>query len=427
MKKVLLLAALIPQIILSCNGASVTSENRAIEEFDQFVSGVAGFISDEIKPLVSFIEQNNTSPVDYIMELFEKYDVVVLGERDHRDMTQYDLIQQIISDTRFIEQVGHILIEVGAYNMADELNAVLKGTYSDDDMFDKELVQVIFNMDFMPLWEKTNYTKLMKDVYLVNKNLPAEKKISVIPTEFPFSWRQAKTMTGDEFNTTVLDMWKYKDLIMANNAINELYKIFDGNSSRKKVLIIYNTPHSCRYFENNDIRYPYFAYQIIADRFPGRVANVMLNWAVVSNEEGYTSLSNDGKIDAAFAANGYKSIGFDLANTPFGDLLFDIENSLLISEIKMKDIYHGFIFYKPVLEWVIGIGVPNLDKIDDVKNELVRRAQVFDNMKGIRKIIHRTFFKNNEFRYYSTVRTFPMSVEFSEKKYNEQISRYYKP
>ncbi|MDR2906366.1 MAG: hypothetical protein LBU91_00030, partial [Bacteroidales bacterium] len=76
----------------------------------------AQFISDEIKPLVKYIEQCNTSPVDYVMNLFETYDVVVIGERHHGDMTQYDLIQQIISDPRFIAKVGHVLTEMGVYN-----------------------------------------------------------------------------------------------------------------------------------------------------------------------------------------------------------------------------------------------------------------------------------------------------------------------
>ena len=143
------------------------------------------FISEEIKPLVNYIEQNNISPVDYVMDLFEKYDVVVIGERSHMDMTQYDLINQIVSDPRFIAKVGHVFHEVGGYNMTDELNAILKGTYPDETEFDMELVKVIFNMNFMPLWDKTNYTKFLKDVYLVNKNLPLKEKISVTPTEFP--------------------------------------------------------------------------------------------------------------------------------------------------------------------------------------------------------------------------------------------------
>ena len=403
-KKALLLLVALPQILIA----------------------QTDFLSEEIRPLVNFVEQCNTSPVDYIMGLFDKYDVVVLGERDHRDMTQYDLIQQIISDPRFIEKVGHIFTEVGGYNWNDELNAVLKGTYPDDAVFDKKLAQIIFDID--NFWEKTNYTKLMKDVYLVNKNLPSEKKISITPTEFSFSWRQVGKMTEQErekLMTSVRnEIWKkHKDMIMGNNAITEIYKIFNGNNSRKKVLVIYNTPHSCRYFENQDNRYPYFAYQIIADRFPGRVANVMVNWAVMSNDSGYSSLSNNGKLDAAFAACGYKSIGFDLEKSPLGELVFDIEKSLLVSEIKMKDVYHGFIFYKPVHEWVIGIGIPNLEK-KVYRDEFLRRTQIYGNIKGIKKIIFRTVLRNEEFKYYTTVRTLPMNVEFSDAQYNEQIRRY---
>jgi hypothetical protein len=395
MKKVILLVVLIPQMLFAQKS----------------------FISEKIKPLVNFIEQNHTSPVDYVMNLFEKYDIVVIGERSHLDMTQYDLINQILSDSRFIAKVGHVFTEVGCYNMTDELNTVLKGTYPNDTIFDKELVQVIFNMDFMPVWEKTNYTKLMKDVYLVNKNLPAEKKISVTPTEMPFSWEQAKTITAEEFATTVHKMWKHKDLIMSNNAINELYKIFNGNDSRKKALIIYNMPHSCRYFANRQ-NTPFFACQIIADRFPGKVANVALNWTAISNDGETILLSNGGKLDAAFAACHNKSIGFDLANSPFGDCIFDFGEPMATSDVKMKDVYHGFIFYKPVLDWDNSVGVPNLDKID-CKDELARRSQIFGNRSNVDK--------EDEFMYYSKVRNFPMSLFFDEKQFNEQISKYYKP
>ena len=373
------------------------------------------FISEEIKPLVNFIEQTNTSPVDYVMGLFEKYDVVVFGEGSHMDMTQYDLINQIVSDPRFIAKVGHVFMETGGYNMTDELNAVLKGTYPDDTVFDIELVKVIFNMNFMPLWDKTNYTKFLKNVYLVNKNLPAKEKISVTPTEFPFSWEQAKTMTAEEYRTTVHNgMWRQKDLIMGNNAINELYKIFNGNNSRKKALIIWNMPHSCRHFANQNNQ-PFFAYQIVADRFPGRVANVTLNNVKVSERERTISLSNGGKLDAAFAACGNKSIGFDLGNSPFGDCIYDFGHIMATDEVKMKDVYHGFIFYKPLLEWELGVGVPDLDKID-IKDELARRTQVYSN---------RDVDKDAVLMSYS-IRNIPISFFFDEKRFNEQTSKYYK-
>ena len=383
----------------------------------QIILAQTSFISEEIKPLVDFIKKTNVSPVDYVMDLFERYDVVVIGERSHMDMTQYDLINQIVSDPRFIAKVGHVFHEVGGYNMADELNAVLKGTYSNETEFDIELVKVIFNMNFMPLWDKTNYTKFLKDVYLVNKNLPAKEKISVTPTEFPFSWEQAKTMTAEEYKTTVQNgMWRQKDLIMGNNAINELYKIFNGNNSRKKALIIWNMPHSCRYFANQNNQ-PFFAYQIIADRFPGRVANVTLNNAKVSERERTVFLSNDGKLDAAFAACGNKYIGFDLANSPFGDCIYDFGHVVATDAVKMKDVSHGFIFYKSILEWENAIGVPDLDKID-IKDELARRTQVYFNRDNVDKdAVLKTY----------SVRNIPMSFLFNENQFSEQASKYYKP
>ena len=45
-----------------------------------------------ITKYVNFLETQNTSAKDYVLELFKKFDVVVLCERNHGEMTQYDLI-----------------------------------------------------------------------------------------------------------------------------------------------------------------------------------------------------------------------------------------------------------------------------------------------------------------------------------------------
>lgn len=107
---------------------------------------------------------------------------------------------------------------------------------------------------------------------------------------------------------------------MGNNALTELYKLFDGPDPRKKALIIFNSPHS--FLTGPNSRPAPYAGQIIAERFPGRVANVAINWAKRRN--GYRGLTQNGKWDAAFAACGNKSIGFDLAGTPFGEDRFDL-------------------------------------------------------------------------------------------------------
>ena len=376
-------------------------------------------ISPEIKPYVEFIKKCNTSPVDYIMELFEKYDVVVLGERDHRDTTQYILIQQIISDPRFIDKVGNVLTEIGVYNMRDELNRVLHEDYQSNSDFDKELAEVLFNIQWIPLYENTNYTQFFTDVYLINKKLSFQKKISIYPTDVQYSWEENKTITNKEFKP-FLNVLKHRDLIMGNNAVDALHKIFA--SPRKKALIIYNAFHSSKFYKNNHDD-NFFAYQVIADRFPGRVVNVALNWAIAKYNRPYTGLTNGGKWDAAFAACDNKSVGFDLSGTIFGDDIFDLMNEFT-DEHAYKDVYHGFIFYKPASEWTFSLGNPifrNLDK-SYIKDEWARRIQVFQGIPNISEE-----YKEGLYNQTTTLRYLKAFEGEKLQLINKQIELYYKP
>ena len=47
------------------------------------------------------------------MELFDKYDHVILCERHHQEMTQDDMIFDLITDKRFVDKVGVVFTEIG--------------------------------------------------------------------------------------------------------------------------------------------------------------------------------------------------------------------------------------------------------------------------------------------------------------------------
>ena len=78
-----------------------------------------------IEKYVSFLEGQRQGPVDYVLSLFEKYDVVVLCERAHPETTQYDLILDIIRDRRFAEKVGNVFTEVGTASLVPRVDAFL--------------------------------------------------------------------------------------------------------------------------------------------------------------------------------------------------------------------------------------------------------------------------------------------------------------
>ena len=371
-------------------------------------------VSPKIKRYVDFIDHCQTSAADYVMQLFERYDIVILGERDHRDTTQYDLIGQIVSDPRFINQVGHVMTEIGVYNMTDEIDRIVNASYASDQEFEAALWSAYKNLDYTPLWENTNFYQYLHSIYRINRDLPANRKIHLSLLDTPFSWRQSEGMTHEQFQT-FLQMWKQKDLIMANNAFTELYKLFEGADTRKKALIILNAPHS--YGLDSDRRKSRYAGQYIMERFPGRVANILINRV----KKGPDQLTQNGKWDAAFAACGNKSIGFDLAGTPFGEDRFDLNPRCLNGKHKYKEIYHGFIFYKPVEAWIFGLGIPGPSD-SGFREELAwRDSSVWEGRSANRP---EDVAEIND--YYTKIRCLQIDT-VSLKKINRQIGKYYKP
>ena len=107
---------------------TVTGAGTSLIEFlvrDRVPCRMAAFQNNNsTKPYVDFLKKQQTNPVDYVIGLFDKYDVVVLCKTAHPEMTQWDFIYDIIRDPRFIHSMrrkGFFLItqhgDVHAYDM----------------------------------------------------------------------------------------------------------------------------------------------------------------------------------------------------------------------------------------------------------------------------------------------------------------------
>ena len=94
-------------------------------------------------------------------------------------------------------------------------------------------------------------------------------------------------------------------------------------------------------------------------KYPGKVANIMMNWVAFERKrEDYVVAK--GKWDAAFRYSGNPSVGFDFRDSPFGKDYFDHSQYLPEDGINYEDVYTGFIFYKPIEEWVLAGGIPGV-------------------------------------------------------------------
>jgi hypothetical protein len=128
------------------------------------------------------------SAKDYLLSLFEKHDIVVLCERDHRDITQYDLILSVIGDKRFVENVGNVFTECGVSTLNPDLNEFLHADGLVPDSVDSHIMRFQRDCSWSPLWDKQSYSYFLRGVYRINCGLPTDCRISVFPSDLPFSW-----------------------------------------------------------------------------------------------------------------------------------------------------------------------------------------------------------------------------------------------
>lgn len=178
------------------------------------VNAVVNAQDKALLPYINFIEKQNTDPVDYIFNLYDKYDIVILGERDHRDTTQYILIEKIMSDPRFIQKVGHVFTEVGVYNQTDNINRVLKNQYSSEDDFTGVLRNIYRDLDYEAVWEKYNYWYFLSSIYRINKDLPQHEKITLHLTDASFNWNECRDTVTWKKNLNQIYLGSFRDIVM---------------------------------------------------------------------------------------------------------------------------------------------------------------------------------------------------------------------
>lgn len=317
--------------------------------------------SKSIEEYVTFLKNHTQNPVEYILGLFKKADIVILCERAHPEITQYELIADVLRDQRFIENVGHVFTEIGRSNVQSDVeNILMDEGLSEGDVQDR-LLNIIRNLQHSPLWKSTNYLDLLHDVYEINQSLSRREKIHVYPSNMPFTW---EGVTGDTYTEFYNNKPRIRDKVIADQIIEKYKNILKSGIPRTKALVIMNYRHAFPHLdvsEGTRIRHISNVGGYLMAEFPGKVANVMLNsiriLAATDTEMSWTALQ-DGKWDAAFALAGNLDAGFDFTDSPFGSDPFDYFPYQ--HDYKYKDIFTGFVFYKPLDKHVMRYGFPGI-------------------------------------------------------------------
>ena len=365
MAKVILVLALLLGPMAVVRGASPAAQTTA--GYDQ-----------AIEKYVRFLETQKQTPVDYLMGLFAKYDIVVLCERAHPETTQYDMICELACDKRFQQQVGHIFTECGSVSLRPAVEELLTSDQLSEEQTPQKLRAIYRNFNFQVVWDKTNSYDFLLKISQLNRTLPKESRVHIWPCDVESDWSK---ITKDNYGRIEQQLGQ-RDKIMADNLSAKFKEIQKSPGRQKKALVIMNYRHA---FTHLRLEFRGQAKDIenmtgfLMAAYPGKVANVMINSTGLlvgqrGNPMGATAIQ-DGKWDAAFAVAGNPSRGFDFKGSPFGGDAFDYFPFPVPARYTYQDVFTGFVFYKPLGEHRMSFGVAGL--LDPAfTEELVRRCQI---------------------------------------------------
>lgn len=329
-------------------------------------------ITKETTRYAEFIKSHSENPVDYVFDLFKQKDIVVISERNHPECTQYELIGKIISDERFKDEVGNLFTECGSVSFQDTINTYLHATFNSEDSLNYATAILQRNSSAIwPLWTNTNLFDLFKTVNKLNRSLSDSAKINWYFTDLAVDWQ---TSSKQKFQASFSN--PLRDSLMAAQIITPYQNII-SKQRRHKALVIMNTRHGYGLVKENLGKFSQeykgtAAY--LMQYLPGKIANVMIN--TVSSK--YLSMSvpvQNGKWETAFLQAGNPSAGFDFNGSPLGDDNFDA-HLWNARGIKYKDMFTGFIFYKPLEEHFSSWGFPK--EYDNFEDTILKRASYVD-------------------------------------------------
>ena len=330
------------------------------------------------KPYTRFLKKQKTSPVDYVIGLFDKYDVVVLCERAHPEMTQYDFIFNIVKDPRFIDKAGIVFTEIGQKGMQEYMDNFMNTESLSDQQVKEHILRITRNEAVHPAWTNYNWYQYIERLYKLNRTLPPEKRVRHYFTDAPVDWYAIKN-TKDYKEYEHKYVWN-RDSLMARTVIDVINSLNQTESTHKKCLVVMNYRHAFDLTDRDPKVTRGNTFEYIKDAFGDRAANVLINTRMITI---YPPVG--GLWEEAFEKTGNKPAGFDFRGSPFGADNFDMypwdialrrnfgsRTPSAEGLLRYRDVFTGYVFINPAEEQYWQQSTPGY--FDGFEKEYIRRS-----------------------------------------------------
>lgn len=298
---------------------------------------------EKLNRLISYLKGNWVSPEKYIIDKFRNHDIIFLSE-DHGVKHNLILAQTMIP----------LLYKAGIYNFGMEFGASEDQTRLDSlvtaPKYDENIARkIMFNYNVG--WAIKEYIDIYRTAWNLNATLsPAAKKFRIINLSYKFNWSSCdKKNLGIKTPETVRHIFhkggteEYRAKI-----VKEL--IVDKN---EKILILTGGLHAFTKYQQAE--YDYYAenfYHLLDRSFgnlvykmvPNKTFTILLHYPFESKTKANSLRPAQGLIDDVMQNFQDKRVGFDLTNTPLGDLRDTSFFSIGHDNFKLSDMADGYIY-----------------------------------------------------------------------------------
>jgi hypothetical protein len=303
---------------------------------------------------VKNIKQYKQEPINYVMQLFDKYDIVVLCERMHPEYTQWEFFSKIVLNDTFATKVKNVFTETGDAHNQELLDSYMQTHFSTLEDLQRVTAQIVRENGVWPVWNNANIYDFILNLHQFNESKDKINQINLFFTDKTINWDSIKNSV--EYNNVLFHT--NRDSIMAYNILNQY-----ETSHLNKSLVIVNTRHAWNYGheekETNEVTY-------IFDKFPDKTAVVLIN--------GTTQIMlpmMNGTLDEAAIEIPDSIWAVDFEKCSLGNTPFDL-TPIKRNKCTYKDLFVGMVYYKHPSDWKMVYNYPFI--LNDYKDTLLKRS-----------------------------------------------------
>jgi hypothetical protein len=179
------------------------------------------------------------NPIEFILDAFDHYSVIALGEGNHMNLQGADFRLQLIRDPRFPRKVKYILVEWGTGRYQAVMDRYIAG-----EQVPMDLVRLCWRETTQPvIWDAPIYEEFFKAVRQLNQSLPEEYRLRVILGDPPIDWSTIHTREELEnwYNERMITRPWGKSNITDGHAYDVLLR--EVLSKGEKALAIFGDAH----------------------------------------------------------------------------------------------------------------------------------------------------------------------------------------